>query len=91
VIAVSDYTSQLRALVDPRDWDDDRDCQIRWRMPESGSGFHVEVDDEGDVSQYRGTGWHVQTTWFYTADEAQWLANVWPSILLTINTIRGAA
>ncbi|QAU07211.1 hypothetical protein HOV03_gp71 [Gordonia phage Asapag] len=81
----------IKALTDPRDWDDEIEAPFRWRMPDSARGFTVDVDEDGDVHLYVGTGWTMQFAHGLFADEARWLRDVWPALLMTVDAYTGGA
>ncbi|UXE05023.1 hypothetical protein SEA_LTON_50 [Gordonia phage Lton] len=79
----------IRALTDPRDWDDEIGAPFRWRMPDSDRNFQVEVDEDGDVQLFVGSVWTVQVAHRLFADEVRWLRDVWPALLMTVDAYTG--
>ena len=82
-------TADIKALTDPRDWDDEFEMPFRWRMPDSDRGLHVEVDEDGDVQVLVGAVWTFSYAHRLLADEARWLRYVWPAVLLTVDAYTG--
>lgn len=78
---MSPIDDRPRGLVPDHCWDTDRNMQFRWEMPDND--LAVDVDDDGDVTFLRGRrgSWTVQGTHYLTADEAQWMRNVWPALV----------
>ncbi|WKW86354.1 hypothetical protein SEA_BUDSKI_77 [Gordonia phage Budski] len=81
----------IKALTDPRDWDDEIEAPFRWRMPDSDRNFQVEVDEDGDVFFSLGCVWTTQPAHSLLADEARWLRDVWPALLMTVDAYTGGA
>jgi hypothetical protein len=82
-------TADIKAITPRHCWDDANDMPFRWEMPDSHRDFAIEVDEDGDVAFTCGTTWTVRHVEGITADEARWMRDIWPAVVLAIDTYVG--
>lgn len=81
----------IKELTPDHCWDDTIDAPYRWEMVGSDRDLIVEVDEDGDVRMTVGTCWTTHAPEHLTADEARWLRDVWPAVMLTVEAYTGVA
>lgn len=86
-----DATARIKDLTPPHCWDDEHDIPFRWEMPDNDRSLIVEVDEDGDVRMTAGTCWTTHAPEHLSAEEARWVRDVWPAVIMTVDAYTGGA